>query len=109
MLVQPRLQPQSNSALFKPLSPMQIDHTNYPKRLKGLDSEALRFIIKDCREAINALPDNPKNGYYADEINYCVMELHRRKISKLNLTSTKPNPLNPFTYEHQIFIQQPHH
>ncbi len=63
----------------KPLSIMQIDHTNYPKRLKGLDSEALRFIIKDCREAINALPDNPKNGYYADEINYCVMELHRRK------------------------------
>lgn len=62
---------------------MQIDHTNYPKRLKGLDSEALRFIIKDCREAINALPDNPKNGYYADEINYCVMELHRRK-NKVN-------------------------
>lgn len=78
-LVQPRLQPQSNSALYKTLSIMQIDHTNYPKRLKGLDSEALRFIIKDCREAINALPDNPKNGYYADEINYCVMELHRRK------------------------------
>ena len=62
---------------------MQIDHTNYPKRLKGLDSEALRFIIKDCREAINSLPDNPKNGYYADEINYCVMELHRRK-NKVN-------------------------
>jgi len=58
---------------------MQIDHINYPKRLKNLDSEALRFIIKDCREAINALPGNPKNGYYADEINYCVMELYKRK------------------------------
>jgi len=58
---------------------MQIDHTEYPKRLKKLDEAALRFIIRDCREAMAALPDNPKNGYYQDEIHYCSMELNRRK------------------------------
>ena len=47
----------------------QIDHKNYPKKLKSLDINALHYIIKDCQEAINANPDNPKNGYYADEIN----------------------------------------
>jgi hypothetical protein len=25
------------------------------------------------------MPDNPKNGYYADEINYITMELSNRK------------------------------
>lgn len=57
----------------------QIDHKNYPKKLKSLDISALHYIIKDCQEAINAMPNNPKNGYYADEINYCLMELSNRK------------------------------
>jgi hypothetical protein len=56
-----------------------INHTDYPKRLKSLDSHALRYIIKDCKEAMASLPDNPNNGYYQDEIHYCVMELYRRK------------------------------
>ena len=58
---------------------MQIDHTDYIKRVKKLDEAALRFIIKDCREAMSSMPDNPKNGYYQDEIHYCSMELNRRK------------------------------
>lgn len=57
---------------------MNIDHTNYPKALKAKPDEALHFIIKDCREAIEANPGNEKAGYYADEISYCAMELHLR-------------------------------
>lgn len=58
---------------------MQIDHTEYLKKVKKLDEAALRFIIKDCQQAMAAMPDNPKNGYYQDEIHYCSMELNRRK------------------------------
>ena len=56
-----------------------IDHNEYPKKLKTKNVVELRYIIKDCKEAIAAMPDNLKNGYYADEINYCVMELNSRK------------------------------
>jgi len=61
---------------------MQINHTEYPKTLKRKTVEMLRFIIKDCREALTANPDNPKAGYYADEICYCSSELHRRQTAK---------------------------
>lgn len=57
----------------------EIDHTAYPKSLKGKSDMALRFIINDAQEAIEANPENPKAGYYADEINYCAMELKRRE------------------------------
>jgi DNA modification methylase len=57
----------------------QMNHTEYMKKVKKLSEESLRYIIKDCREAMEALPENPKNGYYADEIHYCAMELFRRK------------------------------
>ena len=57
---------------------MQINHINYPKQLKTKSNESLRYIIKDCQEAITANPENPKCGYYADEINYCASELKRR-------------------------------
>jgi hypothetical protein len=56
-----------------------IDHIKYPKSLKSKSIESLRYIIRDCKAALSAMPDNPKAGYYADEINYCVMELHSRK------------------------------
>ena len=58
---------------------IQINHTQYQKKVKSLSTESLRFIIKDCKEAINAMPNNPKNGYYQDEIHYCVIELNKRK------------------------------
>jgi hypothetical protein len=58
----------------------QIDHTNYPKRLRSKSVAELRFIIRDARAAQTAMPDNPKNGYYADEISYAAMELRRREI-----------------------------
>jgi hypothetical protein len=56
----------------------QIDHANYPKSLRSKSDESLRFIIKDCKEAIFLFPENPKCGIYADEIHYCSMELARR-------------------------------
>jgi hypothetical protein len=49
------------------------------KKVKSLCEDSLRYIIQDCREAIEAMPNNPKNGYYADEIHYCSMELVKRK------------------------------
>ena len=57
---------------------MQINHTEYPAMLKLKNDDTLRFIILDCQRALKAMPDNPKAGYYADEINYCAMELHVR-------------------------------
>jgi hypothetical protein len=57
----------------------QINHSDYQKKVKTLSIESLRFIIRDCQEAMNAMPNNPKNGFYQDEIHYCVMELNKRK------------------------------
>ena len=57
----------------------QMNHTAYIQKVKKLSIESLRYIIQDCREAIAAMPNNPKNGYYADEIHYCNMELVSRK------------------------------
>jgi len=57
----------------------QINHSDYQKKVKTLSIESLRFIIRDCQEAINLMPNNLKNGYYQDEIHYCVMELNKRK------------------------------
>ena len=59
----------------------QIDHELYPKSLRAKSVESLRFTIADCKSAIQANPDNPKNSYYADEIAYCGMELKRRGVS----------------------------
>jgi hypothetical protein len=58
----------------------QIDHNAYPLNLIKKSHIELRAIIKDCQEAIKANPDNPKCGVYADEINYCVSELHYRRF-----------------------------
>ena len=57
---------------------IQINHSEYMKKVKSLSIESLRFIIQDCKEAIQSLPNNPKNGYYQDEIHYCHMEIVRR-------------------------------
>jgi len=55
-------------------------HTSYPKTLKNKSVESLRYIIEDCKKAIQAMPDNPKNGQYQDTIHYCAMELENRKV-----------------------------
>ena len=56
-----------------------MDHKNYPKSLKTKTEAQLRFIIKDCQEALAANPDNENSGYYSDEICYCASELHARQ------------------------------
>ena len=58
-----------------------IDHVAYPKRVRKMTNEQLRFVVKDATEAAEAMPSGHKAGYYADEINYCVSELHRRKLA----------------------------
>ena len=61
----------------------QIDHIEYPKRIRILSSDQLRFIIQDCREALAVMQNCIKSGYYADEINYCAMELNRREKGQI--------------------------
>ena len=55
-----------------------IDHINYPKYLHNKSIAQLAYVIQDAREAIEAMPEGHKAGYYADEINYCAMEIRRR-------------------------------
>lgn len=57
----------------------QIRHAEYQKKLKKLAVSALLFTINDAQQAIKAMPDGVKAGYYADEIHYCNMELRNRK------------------------------
>ena len=57
----------------------KMDHAAYPELMKTKTEDELRFIIKDAQQAMAANPDNPNNGYYADEVNYAVNELHRRR------------------------------
>ena len=56
-------------------------HTQTIERYRDLDIESLKYIMFDCRQALNAMPDNPKAGQYMDEIHYCLMELARRRIN----------------------------
>ena len=56
-----------------------MNHGEYQKSCKAKTVSELRFIIKDTAAAIRANPENPKNGYYADESHYATMELQRRK------------------------------
>ena len=58
----------------------KMDHVAYPKRLRNLRENEIRFIIKDCREAVAAMPDGRNTSYYLDEINYCISELYRRDV-----------------------------
>lgn len=57
---------------------IQINHSEYQKGLRTKSPESLRFIMRDAREAMEAMPEGQKAGYYADEIHYCGMELGRR-------------------------------
>ena len=59
-------------------------HTNYIAKTKTMTEQSLRFVIADCKEAINKNPKTPKADQYADEILYCLRELHRRDIVSEN-------------------------
>ena len=53
-------------------------HTLEMARVKKLSYAALLYTIQDCRDAVEANPDNPKNGQYMDTGHYCSMEITRR-------------------------------
>ena len=55
-----------------------MNHSEYQELLRTKSYHGLLFTIKDAQEALNAMPDGPKAGYYADEISYASMELHKR-------------------------------
>ena len=56
----------------------QIDHIEYAKKVRNMSMAELLYTIKDCKAAIAAMPEGHKAGYYADEVNYCASEIHRR-------------------------------
>ncbi len=60
---------------------VNIDHAEYPKRLRSKSVAELHYIMRDASEAHRANPEGPKAGYYLDEVNYCSDELNRRKKS----------------------------
>ena len=55
-----------------------MDHSAYQRKVKKMSSSSLWRVIKDCKAALEAYPENPNAGYYQDEIHYCAMELNRR-------------------------------
>ena len=57
---------------------MSIDHAAYQAKTKTMTDAELRYTIKDATGAMTANPTGHKAGYYADEVNYCAMELNRR-------------------------------
>jgi len=59
---------------------IQINHNEYRAKAKRKSDDELWYTIKDAREAMEAMPEGPKAGYYADEIHYCAAELRRRGI-----------------------------
>ena len=58
----------------------ELNHTEYRKIVKRKTYESLVYTIKDAREAMNAMPEGPKAGFYMDEIHYCAAELRRRGL-----------------------------
>lgn len=56
----------------------KMNHAAYQAGLKTKSNDELHAIMIDCFAVMKAIPDNENNGYYADEINYCVSELYRR-------------------------------
>jgi len=89
-----------------PTDAPQIDHANYPKSLKGRSDDSLRFTIKDCQAAMKAMPDNPKCGYYADEIHYCGMELHSRTKAAQDARREARKPSNLTKYKQAARVAQ---
>ena len=65
----------------------KMDHAAYQARLRTLSVASLFYIKDDASAAMEAYPDNPNNGYYADEVNYALMELRRRGVGQIVRTA----------------------
>ena len=57
----------------------QMNHIEYPKRLRAKTLYELNFIINDVGQVLAANPFGPKAGYYEDERHYAAMEIVRRQ------------------------------
>lgn len=66
-----------------------MNHAVYQAGLKTRSREELDYIIKDAGEAIRVNPESVNVSYYADEIHYCAMEIHRRRTKKVQKRSEK--------------------
>lgn len=64
-----------------------MNHGAYQKRVKGLTDAELAFSIKDCKEALAAMPEGENAGYYQDEIHYLAAEVKAREESGVNKTT----------------------
>ena len=53
----------------------KMDHNAYIARTRKMEDASLRYVRDDARQAIEAMPDGPNAGYYADEMHYCEMEI----------------------------------
>lgn len=58
-------------------------HTKTMKAFKSKTVSELKYIIKDCREALDICDtlSTEKAGQYADEIHYASMELKAREAA----------------------------
>jgi hypothetical protein len=56
-----------------------MNHTEYPKSLKSLSDEQLKFRMRDAHEAVMAYPEGENSEYYQDEVCYCSDELFERE------------------------------
>lgn len=45
--------------------------------VENLEVSSLNHILTDCRNAVEAMPDNPKAGHYTDTAHYIGMRLTR--------------------------------
>lgn len=57
----------------------QMNFAEYEKMARKMETSSLQYVIQDCQKALEAMPDNPKAGYYMDEIHICAAELRRRQ------------------------------
>jgi hypothetical protein len=59
-----------------------MNHSEYQAKLLTVEFHSLEYIIKDCTAVLEAWRDHPNQGYYTDEIHYCLAEIRYRKDPK---------------------------
>lgn len=89
------------------LGQVEINHAGYPEKLKTMSTEQLKYIIRDARQALEAMPDGPKAGYYQDEISYAAMELKRRQSKQAQIIPDDgiADGGEPYTKDEMGFMQ----
>ena len=56
-----------------------MEYGKYQRKTEAMTNEKLHSTILHARSAIAANPRGVNGDYYADEINYCSIELYRRR------------------------------